>query len=69
MSKILTVFGASGNQGSSVVKAVLADPQLSKDFQLRAITRDESKDIIKDFAGKGVEIVKVPCLTTGSNHI
>lgn len=59
MSKILTVFGASGNQGGSVVRTVLADPQLSKEFKIRAITRDESKASIKEFAEKGVEIVKV----------
>lgn len=59
MSKILTVFGASGNQGGSVVRAVLADPQLSKEFRIRAVTRDASKGPIKEFAEKGVEIVNV----------
>lgn len=59
MSKILTVFGASGNQGGSVIRTVLADPTLSKEFRIRAITRDASKGPIKEFASKGVEIVKV----------
>lgn len=64
MPKILTVFGASGNQGGSVVRTVLADSQLSKEFKIRAISRDESKTSIKEFKEKGVEIVKVsamPC--------
>lgn len=63
MSKILTVFGASGNQGGSVVRAVLADSELSKEFRIRAITRDESKGPIKEFAEKGAEIVKVGGVT------
>ncbi|EGY20860.1 uncharacterized protein VDAG_02384 [Verticillium dahliae VdLs.17] len=43
MSKILTVFGATGNQGGSVIRAVLADPVISKEFTVRGITRDASK--------------------------
>lgn len=39
MSKLLTVFGATGQQGSSVVDAVVNDPQLSSEFAVRAITR------------------------------
>ncbi|GJC80878.1 nmrA-like family domain-containing protein 1 [Colletotrichum liriopes] len=57
MSKLLTVFGATGNQGGSVVKAVLADPILSKEFKIRGITRDVSKPAARDLAGKGVEVV------------
>lgn len=59
MSKILAVFGASGQQGGSVVRTVLADPTLSKEFRVRAISRDETKASIKEFKEKGVEIVKV----------
>ena len=58
MSKILAVFGASGNQGGSVIRTVLADPTLSKEFRIRAVTRDESKASIKELAERGVEIVK-----------
>ncbi len=41
MAKIVTVFGATGNQGSSVVNALLAVPG----FKVRALTRtpDSSK--------------------------
>ncbi|RKL41547.1 hypothetical protein BFJ72_g5439 [Fusarium proliferatum] len=56
MSKLLTVFGATGNQGGSVIRAILADPFLSKEFTLRGITRDASKPAAKDLASKGVEI-------------
>ncbi|KAF4463980.1 nitrogen metabolic regulation nmr [Fusarium albosuccineum] len=57
MSKILTVFGATGNQGGSVVRAILNDPALSKEFRIRGITRDVSKPAAKDLASKGVEVV------------
>lgn len=40
--KILAVFGATGQQGSSVINHVLSSPSLSSEFQLRAITRDTS---------------------------
>ncbi|KAF4457128.1 hypothetical protein F53441_916 [Fusarium austroafricanum] len=57
MSKILTVFGATGNQGGSVVRAILNDPALSREFKIRGITRDVSKPAAKDLASKGVEVV------------
>lgn len=59
MSKVLTVFGATGNQGGSVIKAVLADPVLSKTFKIRGITRDTSKPSAQALAAKGVEVVAV----------
>lgn len=59
MSKILTVFGATGNQGGSVVRAILNDPALSKEFKIRGVTRDVSKSAAKDLASKGVEVVSV----------
>ncbi|KAK5993037.1 NmrA-like family domain-containing protein 1 [Cladobotryum mycophilum] len=57
MSKILTVFGATGNQGGSVIKAVLADPTLSKEFKIRGITRDVNKPAAKALAAQGVDLV------------
>ncbi|CAH0019885.1 unnamed protein product [Clonostachys rhizophaga] len=57
MSKILTVFGATGNQGGSVISAVLADPVLSKEYKIRGVTRDASKPAAKALASKGVELV------------
>ncbi|KAF2194410.1 NAD(P)-binding protein [Zopfia rhizophila CBS 207.26] len=56
MSKLLTVFGATGNQGGSVIRAVLADPTLSKEFKIRGITRDASKPAAHALAGRGVEV-------------
>ncbi|KAJ4267125.1 hypothetical protein NW762_003223 [Fusarium torreyae] len=57
MSKILTVFGATGNQGGSVVRAILNDPALSKEFKIRGITRDVSKPAAKELSSKGVEMI------------
>ena len=65
MSKIITVFGATGNQGGSVIKHVLADPTLSKEFKIRAITRDSSKPAAKALADKGVELKNVRYEATG----
>ncbi|QDS76714.1 hypothetical protein FKW77_000949 [Venturia effusa] len=56
-SKIITVFGATGIQGGSVIKAIQADPTLSKEFSIRGITRDTSKANSKALADKGVEMV------------
>ncbi|KAF4951889.1 hypothetical protein FSARC_12782 [Fusarium sarcochroum] len=56
MSKLLTVFGATGNQGGSVIRAVLADSILSKEFSIRAITRDIAKPAAQALVTKGVNI-------------
>ncbi|KAL5043537.1 hypothetical protein BDW71DRAFT_187899 [Aspergillus fruticulosus] len=57
MPKLLTVFGATGNQGRSVINIVRADPALSHEFKIRGITRDVSKPDAKILADKGVEVV------------
>jgi len=59
MSKIPTVFGATGNQGGSIIRAVLADAVLSKDYKIRGITRDASKPAAKALVEKGVEVISV----------
>lgn len=58
-NNILTVFGATGNQGGSVIKTILADPVLSQKWKLRGITRDTSKPAAKELAASGVEMVAV----------
>ncbi|KAF2172686.1 hypothetical protein M409DRAFT_16648 [Zasmidium cellare ATCC 36951] len=57
MSKILTVFGATGGQGGSVIDHILAHPQLAKTYQIRAITRDVTKAAALGLKEKGVEVV------------
>jgi uncharacterized protein YbjT (DUF2867 family) len=57
MSKLLTVFGATGNQGGSLIAAVQSHPELSKTYKIRGVTRDTSKPASKSLEGKGVEMV------------
>ncbi|KAH8587534.1 NmrA family transcriptional regulator [Bisporella sp. PMI_857] len=43
MSQVITVFGATGIQGGSVIRSLLSDPSLLKKFTIRGVTRDASK--------------------------
>lgn len=58
MSKIITVFGATGNQGGSVITSIQANSTLSSEYKIRGITRDPSKPAGQKLAEKGVELVK-----------
>ena len=55
--KILVVFGATGNQGGSVITSILGDPKTANEFRIRGITRDPSKPNAKALEAKGVECV------------
>jgi alpha/beta superfamily hydrolase len=59
VKKIIAVIGATGVQGGSVVKALLADPKLSSEWAIRGTTRDASKDSSKKLASQGVEVATV----------
>lgn len=59
MSKLLTVFGATGKQGGSIIDAVLSDAKLREEFTIRGITRDASKPAAQALAARGVEVVAV----------
>ncbi|CAJ0552509.1 Ff.00g005870.m01.CDS01 [Fusarium sp. VM40] len=56
--KIITVFGATGQQGGSVVDIFLNDEKLKNEWSVRAVTRDISKESAKKLAAKGAEIVQ-----------
>jgi uncharacterized protein YbjT (DUF2867 family) len=56
--KLITVFGATGNQGGSVIAAILKYPALSSTYSLRAITRDPSKPNAQTLAAQGVSLAK-----------
>ena len=58
MSKIIAVFGATGNQGESVINKILGDIKLSEMFSIRAITTDPSKPKCLKLKDKGVEVIK-----------
>jgi len=52
--KIISVVGATGTQGGSVIAALLKD----SDWSIRAITRNPSSDAAKLLATQGVTVVK-----------
>ena len=52
MAPILTVIGATGKQGASVVNAALQDGT----YKVRAITRNINSEKAKAFAARGVEL-------------
>lgn len=56
--KLLTVFGATGNQGGSVIDAVLERPELQEKYSLRGITRDPASSKSQALSDKGVEMVR-----------
>ncbi len=53
--KIIAVIGATGAQGSGLVRAILNDNL--GEFKVRAITRNVNSDKAKDLVQKGVEVV------------
>lgn len=58
MSKILAVFGATGQQGGSVVDFVLKDAELSKAYKVRGITRDPSSKSALRLKQNDIEVVQ-----------
>lgn len=57
MSNVLVVFGATGQQGGSVIRTVLHDPKLSKAYKVRAVTRDVTKPAARALADQGAEVI------------
>jgi len=55
--KIIAVLGATGAQGSGLIRAILNDP--SSGFAARVLTRDVNGIKAKDFARLGAEVVAV----------
>ena len=65
MSKILAVFGATGQQGGAVVDYVLNDPELSQAYRICAITRDANSKNAKRLQEK-VEVVQADVFNRAS---
>lgn len=61
MSRLIVVFGATGNQGKSVVLALLANG-----YKVRALTRNPDSTGGKSLQEKGCEVVKVDLDDAGS---
>lgn len=58
MTNLLVVFGATGQQGSSVISKVLEDAELSKTYRVRGLTRDPFKPDAQALSNRGVEVVQ-----------
>lgn len=57
--KVIVVFGATGVQGGSVVKAILNDASMKESWTVRGVTRDVSKSSAKALEKLGAETVAV----------
>ncbi|KAI3395717.1 hypothetical protein diail_940 [Diaporthe ilicicola] len=55
--KIITVFGATGKQGGSVVRTFLNDPKLKSAWAVRGVSRSVGGDAAKKLSAQGVEMV------------
>ncbi len=53
--RIIAVVGATGAQGSGLVRAILSDPEHT--FAVRALTRNVNSDKAKELAKLGAEVV------------
>ena len=56
--RLITVFGATGAQGSGVINTVLAVPSLKAKHPLRAATRDPESAKSQALKERGVQLVK-----------
>lgn len=55
-TKLVTVFGATGLQGGSVVRSLISNKD--REFSVRGITRNPDSEKSKALAALGVEMVK-----------
>ena len=55
----IVVFGATGKQGGSVVKTILADPKTAAKYHVKAVTRDTTKESAQKLRDLGAEVVSV----------
>lgn len=56
--RVITVFGATGAQGSGVINTVLSIPALAQKYALRAVTRDLTAEKAGLLKKRGVEVVQ-----------
>jgi hypothetical protein len=69
VKKIITVFGATGQQGGPVAQIFLSDPKLKDEWAVRAVTRDTSKEPAKKLESQGAEVVAVSCCPRICTHL
>lgn len=54
----IVIFGATGQQGRSILNTLHTHLTLSKQYSLRAITRDASSPASQEIASQGIEIIE-----------
>ncbi|KAF6827170.1 NmrA family protein [Colletotrichum plurivorum] len=64
MTKLITIYGATGVQGGSVAQALLRDKTNS--FSVRGITREPSSEKARKLADSGVDVVQADGLDNQS---
>lgn len=57
--KIITVFGATGKQGGSIVRTFLNDAKLKDTWAIRGVSRSVEGEGAKKLSAQGVEVVAV----------
>ena len=58
MSKVITVFGATGAQGGGVVSALLKAIDRGESYAVRSVTRNPDGAKAQDLKSKGCEVVR-----------
>lgn len=66
--KLITVFGATGNQGGSVVQIFLNDPKLKSAWSVRGVSRNASSASAQKLVAQGVEMVSVSTVLSLPHH-
>ncbi|KAL4865824.1 hypothetical protein BDV12DRAFT_173974 [Aspergillus spectabilis] len=58
MSKIITIVGATGTQGGSVIRALLASPPTNPPYTIRAIARNPESSAAQALVSQGIDVVR-----------
>lgn len=69
MTKTIAVIGATGTQGSSVVRSLLDSPEFRDSWHIRAITRSAEGKAAQSFQAEGVQIAEADLDDLGSLKI
>lgn len=59
--KLITVFGATGKQGGSILSTIFTHPKLNDQFSIRGITRDpngkKAQSLVQKYSNSTLEFV------------
>jgi uncharacterized protein YbjT (DUF2867 family) len=63
---LLTIFGATGNQGGSVINTILSHETLAAKYHLRAVTINAASASAINLAARGCEVVEADMYNVAS---